>query len=227
MHAQRHLSLVLIDPLAAFMTGTENTTSSMLAVLMPLQRLTTLGLSVLVLHHPPKGKFRAGQAARGSGALSGFADILIEMKRYPRATDTDRRRRLHAFSRFDATPVQRVIELTADGTDYLSHGTFHDEEFTSHWPLLQSFLETAPRKLTRREIRKQWPAERVPDDSTLYRLLERGVAQGVVARDGKGLRNSPFRYWLPGREEIWKQDPMNYFYMPELFDPPPSPPTPT
>jgi hypothetical protein len=52
----------------------------MLEFLLPLQRLTALGLSVLLLHHPSKAATATGLAARGSGALSGFADILIEMK---------------------------------------------------------------------------------------------------------------------------------------------------
>jgi hypothetical protein len=36
-------------------------------------------MSVLLVHHPRKGKTLAGQAARGSGALPSFVDILIEM----------------------------------------------------------------------------------------------------------------------------------------------------
>lgn len=217
----RSLSLVVIDPLAAFMTGGENTAASMLATLMPLRRLTALGLSVLVAHHPQKGKLRTGQAFRGSGALAGFADILIEMRCYGRVSENDRRRRLQAFSRYEETPRQRVIELNADGTDYLSHGSFEDMEFTTSWQTLRRLLEEAPRKLTRRQIRKQWPAERPPDDSTVNRWLERAVAEGVLRKDGQGVKSSPFRYWLPGREEVWKQDPMNYFQMPELFDAPP------
>src|SRR5262249_14760917 len=69
------LSLVVIDPLASFLPGrTENDAASVLEALLPLQRLTDVGLSVLLLHHPRKGNPAVGQAARGSGALSGFAD---------------------------------------------------------------------------------------------------------------------------------------------------------
>jgi hypothetical protein len=34
---------------------------------------------VLQVHHPRRGRHEAGQAARGSGALAAFADILLEM----------------------------------------------------------------------------------------------------------------------------------------------------
>src|ERR1700726_2024083 len=75
------------------------------------------GMCTWILHHPSKGDPPPGQAARGSGALSGYADILLEMRSCPDAEDDDRRRRLLAFSRFPKTPRQRVIELTADGAD--------------------------------------------------------------------------------------------------------------
>jgi hypothetical protein len=65
----RRLDLVVIDPLASFLPGnSENNATTMLEALLPLQRLTALGLCVLVLHHPRKGEAAPGQAARGSGA---------------------------------------------------------------------------------------------------------------------------------------------------------------
>jgi hypothetical protein len=78
-----------------------------------LQGLTARRVSVLILHHPRKGDPPLGQAARGSGALSGYADILLEMRRVPNAADDDRRRRLYGFSRFPETPRQLVIEWSA------------------------------------------------------------------------------------------------------------------
>ncbi len=59
----------------------------MLAALLPLQRLTNRGVSVLVQHHPRKRDTAAGLAARGSGALSGFTDVLVEMEVASRAAD--------------------------------------------------------------------------------------------------------------------------------------------
>jgi hypothetical protein len=195
---QRGVNLVVIDPLAAFLpTRNENSAGPMLEALMPLQRLTNRGLSVLALHHPSKNDPPLGQAARGSGALSGYVDIILEMRFCPNAPDDDRRRRLYAFSRFDDTPRQRLIELTADGTDYLSHGTFQDDDFASQWRTVQAILAAAARPLSRSEIRQGWPQAPVPDATTLYRWLERAVALGLVCKDGRGLRNHPFRYQLP------------------------------
>ena len=75
-HASGRLDLAVIDPLASFLPGSnENNAAVMLDGLTPLQRLTAAGIAVLLLHHPRK---LDGQP-RGSGALPGFADILIEM----------------------------------------------------------------------------------------------------------------------------------------------------
>jgi len=38
-------------------------------------------------------------------------------------------------------------------------------------------------------------------------VLLRAVASGEVCRDGTGRRNEAYRYWLPQKEEEWKQDP--------------------
>ena len=43
---------------------------------------------------------------------------------------------------------------------------------------------------------------------SLWRWLERAVERGLVCRSGTGLRSQPFRYWLRGKEEKWKKDPM-------------------
>jgi hypothetical protein len=197
LHDRRNLSLVLIDPLAAFMPGNENNAAGMLEVLTPLQRLNARNLAVWIMHHPSKGDPPIGQMARGSGALAGYVDILIEMRSCPGAAADDRRRRLYAYSRYDETPRQRVIEWTADGLDYISHGTFREQEHAVQWQTIHAILARAAAKLTRSEIRRQWPHSQIPDKTTLYRWLERAVDRGLVSKDGTGFRNRPFQYWLP------------------------------
>ena len=223
--ARADYALVVIDPLAAFIAGTENDAGCMLRFLLPLQRLLARGVSVLILHHPGRQDRPPGQAARGSGALSGSADILIEMRAGPDTADLDRRRRLHAFSRFPETPRQLVIEWTPDGTDYRNLGTFQEDEFASNWQTLHALLAEAPRKVTRQEMREQWPSEDAPPASSLTRWLERAAAEGLLRRDGFGRRGQPFRYWLPEREEVWRQDPLALVRMPELFYPDLPPPS--
>jgi hypothetical protein len=157
LYTERSIRLVAIDPLASFLpAASENDSAGMLTALLPFQRLVRLGMALLLIHHPKKGETTSGQASRGSGALPSFADILIEMSILGKPGDQNRKRQLHAFSRDPETPSERVIELTADGRDYQNCGTLIDVEFTDHWPTVQSILENALHKLTRKEIRRAW-----------------------------------------------------------------------
>jgi hypothetical protein len=209
LHRSEGLDLVVVDPLASFLpTRSENAAGDMLDALLPLQRLTGENVAVLVLHHPRKGEVVAGQRARGSGALSGYVDIILEMQWYSRASDHgDRRRRLESFSRFDETPSRLVLELTPEGTDYLNHGNFEEEEFRRNWEVLRSVLEEAERKLTREQILGYWPKDHAkPCSMTLWRWLKHAVAARLVCQDGLGRRREPFRYWLPGKEKYLTPD---------------------
>jgi hypothetical protein len=224
LQRRRDFHLVVIDPLAAFFPGHgENNAGCMLDALAPLRLLTRQSLAVLVLHHPSKGDPPPGQLARGSGALSGSADILLEMRYYPKAEEGDHRRWLHARSRYPETPVQKVIELTADGTDYVSRGTFHEEEFLAHWEVLREMLAEAPHKYTRMDFRMRWRGGGRPTRATLGRWLEHGVALGLLHKDGRGTKAHPFRYWLPERVEEWRNDCLALALMPELRQTDPQP----
>jgi hypothetical protein len=215
---QRKVSLVVVDPLAAFFPGkSENDAASMLDTLAPLQDLAAQGLSVLALHHPAKKDKGDGPSGRGSGALLGCADILLDLRWFHRPGEADRRRRLIALSRFEETPRQLVVELNAEGTDYVSHGSGAEVEFADQWRLLQDILRPAPCKLTRSAIVDQWPTADRPDPATIYRGLSRAVQAGLLCHDGDGTRTSPFRYWLEENEERWRLDPIALRHNPELI----------
>jgi hypothetical protein len=213
LHARHALSLVVIDTLTTFLPGrNEASAGVMMEVLLPLRRLSQLGLSVLLAHHPAKGLPLPGQAARGSGALAAFTDINLEMGWYQCGDPADRRRRLLAHSRYEETRRQLVLELNAEGTDYLVHGDFVADEFLQNWERLRMVLEDAIGKRTRQQLRSDWPADfPCPSDATLARWLQRGVAGGLICQEGTGRRADPFRYWLPGQEARWRQDPVYAF----------------
>jgi hypothetical protein len=122
--------------------------------------------------------------------------------------DDDRRRRLLAFSRHPTTPRRLVIELNAPGTDYLTHGDFSEQDDRRGWDLLRLVLEDAPDKLTRHDLLAAWPADHPrPNETTLWRWLDQAVAARQIHRDGTGRKNDPFRYWLPGQEDLWALNP--------------------
>jgi hypothetical protein len=206
-HAQRPLDLVAIDSLAYFYPGrTENSATDMREALRPLTRLTEAGLSVLLLHHPRRRESTVGQTARGSGALMGVVDILIEMRSVGAWDATDRRRRLEAMSRYDQTPPDRIIELSADSTDYASLGEFEDVAFADDWAMLRLVLSKAERPLAQREIMQLWPPhEAPPSEKTVWRRLSLAVNQGLLSREGAGHRTDPYRYFLPEMPEQWRR----------------------
>ena len=209
LREQQGLDLLVIDPLVHFLPGrSENDSIAMVRMLRATRRLANAGVSVLILHHPRRESSAPGRAARGSGALSGEVDIILEMDQLGRGVEEDRRRRLWAFSRFKESPRRLVIELNQAGTDYASLGDFATNEFDDGWPVLFGVLEDAERKLTRRELRDQWPEDFIkPDEITLWRWLDRAVADGRVLKAGTGRKNDPFKYWLHASEERWANDP--------------------
>jgi hypothetical protein len=86
---RQEFALVVIDALAAFFPGRgEDHAGCLLEALAPLRQLTRRSLAVLALHHSRKGEPPVGQMARGSGALLAAADILLEMRLYPRPATT-------------------------------------------------------------------------------------------------------------------------------------------
>jgi hypothetical protein len=141
-----------------------------------LQELSARGVSTLMSHHPKKGPTVAGQASRGSGALPGYVDIILEMYALSHLA-ADRRRRLRAYSRHTATPPNLIIEWSADGTDYLSRGTSSELDFDHGWLVIKGILEQAEGPLTRRAVLRHWPESAVrPAKLTLWKWLGHAVS---------------------------------------------------
>ncbi|HEX3147940.1 MAG TPA: AAA family ATPase [Gemmataceae bacterium] len=221
-HAADPFNLLVIDPLAAFVPGrSENDAGAMLDVLLPLQELTRLGVAILVLHHPSKKATAAGRLARGSGAVTGSVDIIIELELMASAAEDDRRRKLSAYSRHRATQRRLIVELTPDGTDYVALGDYIGNDFEDNWPVLAGVLEDASGKLTRKEVHKYWPQDFVkPSPMAIWRWLDQAVKQNRVLMSGNGRRNHPFVYWLDGMEDVWRSDPFHLpVELPDLYGP--------
>src|SRR5262245_13754404 len=88
--------------------------------------------------------------------LAAFVDILIEMHWYAAPDEPDRRRRMLAWSRRDATPRQLLVELTADGADYVPA---QDDAPAASLAATVRRLLTAEPDLTARDLLARWPAD--------------------------------------------------------------------
>jgi hypothetical protein len=158
------------------------------------------GPAVLIVHHPPKGATRGGQASRGTGALPAFVDFLVEMHWSGPATSENRRRRLLAWSRHDETPRRVLVELSAAGTDYAVLPAGSDEPDDETQRLLEGILSD-PAGLTVREIIERWPpGTEPPSPRSLRDRLWELVALERLERLGRGVRFAPFRYRVAERK---------------------------
>lgn len=197
--AKHTYALVVVDPLANLLpVRDENDAASMLSALMPLGRITEADAALLLLHHPRKGDGGEGQAARGSGALPGFVDVLVEMRRCT-SERSDTRRVLTAYSRFDSTPAEQVLELTEGG--YHSCGTKADAVKSDRMGALTDLLPSEAPGLTAEEVRDLWPDEGVqgiprPGKRTLENDLKAGADLGRWHMTGVGRKGDPFRFYV-------------------------------
>ncbi len=108
--------LVIFDTLAKLWpVHEENDAGAVDAALMPLWDITKAGAGVLLIHHLRKSGGSEYTGSRGSGALSAFADILIELTRFDAGDSRSTKRVIKAKGRYDETPDEIVIELV-DGT---------------------------------------------------------------------------------------------------------------
>jgi KaiC/GvpD/RAD55 family RecA-like ATPase len=189
--------LVVIDTTSAFAPWkSENDAAEVQGTLTPLNRLTQAGLAVLLVHHIGKADQSEGRAARGSTALAGAVDIILELRRY-RADDADDRRRvLRGMGRFDEIPGEVVIELATDGSGYTAEG---DRKAMQARELDDAIIDTLPddaiKAIKVGEVHELLPADIRPQRSKLATYLLDGSSAGKWGLDGTGKPNNPRKYF--------------------------------
>src|SRR5262249_19865112 len=180
----------------------ESNADCLVRALAPLRRLAAQGVCVWLLHHPHKGQARAGQWARGTGALPGSVDIVLEMHAYRPDDLGDRRRLLLAHSRHEETPRRLLMEWAADGTDYHVLAEPADEEWERGWQAVRRVLADAEVPQTAAQILRAWPPDVAPPSrATLHRWLARAVEHQGLYCEASNRRNAPYRYRLPETEQ--------------------------
>ncbi len=122
--------LVVFDTLSeAWPVRKENDAGEVQAALAPLRQITKAGAALLLVHHLTKAGGGNFTGSRGSGVISSFPDIILEMDRNkkarPRRGDEedddqedeadDNRRRIRGKGRYEETPTKIVVHWTKDG----------------------------------------------------------------------------------------------------------------
>ena len=115
-----HLTVVIVDTIDKWLGlrgDQENSSGAVIEALAPITRAARSGLAVILNTHQRKGGGDYGAAVRGSNALVGAVDILIELER-PRGITDERVRTLTTHSRYPTTPNHITGRLSDDGTTY-------------------------------------------------------------------------------------------------------------
>jgi hypothetical protein len=112
---EQGLPVLIVDTFSEWTRITnENEAGEVLDAIGPLQEAAGSGLAVQVVSHQRKSPGRYGEAVRGSNALTGAVDIIVELERSLTFRDKNMRV-LRAVSRYEETPEDLVIALTDEG----------------------------------------------------------------------------------------------------------------
>jgi len=197
------LDLLVVDPLASFLPGhSESDPGTLLTMLQPLQRLAGMGVAVLILHHPRKKPSDEGCSARGSGALLGFVDIILELNHFGRMPIDNRRRKLIGLSRYEATPTRLYYEWEPETSTFRVLQDPHQRRFQDNWPRVRKLLERYKVEVSHKELLQAWPEDSdKPTVNTLYDWLNQAWEEKLLRRIGTGKPSDPFRYRLPNKKD--------------------------
>jgi hypothetical protein len=173
------------------------------AAMESLQNAAHDGLAIVVARHERKSGGPVGEAARGSSAFGGDADIILQIGRVD--GDRPRVRKITSLSRYDDTPDGLHLELTESG--YVRTGSSAETEVGAAIAILSPWLQgmEVDRKaiggFTVTELTNLTNAK----ESTLRRAVARLEGLGFVVKSYQHLdkkrdtRANPARYqWLSG-----------------------------
>jgi hypothetical protein len=183
----RRYDLIVFDTLSnLWPVRDENDAAQVQEALMPIH--TAIGdAALLLVHHLRKSDGGEGTGSRGSGALLGWVDIIVELRRFDAEDEKSTRRVLTGYGRYEETPATVVVKLE-DGR-YIAEGDRGEVRVMDVRADLGDILPTEPPGLTVNEVVENWQRDRTPRRSDLLTALR------SFARTGGGKKGDPHRYY--------------------------------
>jgi hypothetical protein len=187
--------LLVIDSVsfwAALEAEREKDPGAAQAIMDVVDQACRAGLAVLLIHHQRKAPGDHGTGIRGSGALAGAVDVVIEYERLGEEAPRSQRR-LVALSRWPQTPDVLVIDYDRqDGTWRVvgeAEGRAGSDLLGIRERLL-SFVPTEPPGATEDELVTLVGLDKRKVSKPLRGLRD----EGLVEREGRGVRGDPYTY---------------------------------
>ncbi len=180
--------LVVFDTLAdLWPVKDENNATDVQGALQPVRRLAD-GRAVLLVHHLRKSDGGEGTGSRGSGALAGFVDVLVELRRAGRAADPGGAKRvLTAVGRATGIPPEWTVELDEDAGEY--RGTdVGDPAALLTDAIRKALFAAGPDGLTFPQLREVLPAEQQRNEVKLRAVMTGGAEAGDWDREDRATR---------------------------------------
>ena len=180
------LAIDTLNQFAGLSGDDENSAGRVLEVMRPLQQASGQGFGILYAAHERKSGGDVSDAARGSSAAGGCADILMSLGK-PSGNHQESIRKISAISRFPETPTEMVIDWTLD-KEYVVLGDSDavtldrcTAAVMAALPVLESSAKTVPVLM---------------EETGESRATVRRVLRNLRApRLGDGEKGNPFRYW--------------------------------
>lgn len=187
---------LLIDSLAfwvAFEGDAENNAGAAQAAADALDAACRAGLAVLVVHHQVKSPGRDhGTGLRGSGAIVGAFDVVVEYERLGPEAPANQRR-LVALSRFPATPDVLIVDYRREDGSWRVVGEAEGRAGSDLAGIRGRLLAAAPVDApgaTEDELAALVELDKRKIGGPLRSL----VGEGLLERDGEGKKGSPYIY---------------------------------
>lgn len=119
--------VIVIDVLQAFWgVLDENDPAKVLAAMAPLKALAAKGYAILLIGHTAKAEAGKGKAARGTGALPGSVDCIMEWRRVDSDDINNSQRELTVIGRLEDDPIELIIDYDRGIQSYTVLGESSD-----------------------------------------------------------------------------------------------------
>ena len=192
---ERGVDVIVLDTLSVVAGLDEEDHSGKAAgVMHEIRRLANEGFAVLILRHSRKSGGDVGDAGRGSSAISGYCDILLQIEPFKGDEDTTNLRILRCRSRMSASIEPLTLELDKQTERYKLIGTVQSKEERLQGIVLAALRDlgatSEPKGVTSSEVTVKSGKQKAAVTEQLKVMVSSGDVKS--AKHGQSIV-----YWLP------------------------------